>query len=153
NGFTVVRIRGKDHRFPAAEVADSTVVVFGKAIRVASVKDELFKRNPVGNPELFVAKLKESGLRADVFTFSQKPPDVGPRYNYLRESDNFAAIHRADFNSWWDRLPQETRKNVRRASNRGVVVKVVELTDDFVLGVMEIYDESPIRQGKPFHHY
>ena len=41
---------------------------------------------------------------------------------------NSAAIPITNFNDWWEkRLPQETRKNVRRASRRGVTTRVVSM--------------------------
>src|SRR6266851_4840988 len=117
--FTIVRIRGKNRRFPAARICGETVFVSGRLIRIASIKDEMFLQgNRVRQPEDFIAKLKKSGLAADVFVFSQKPPDVEPKYSYRVEWDNLAAIPTADFNLWWKgRLPQVTRKNVRRARN------------------------------------
>jgi hypothetical protein len=48
---------------------------------------------------------------------------------------------------------QGLRKDVKRAEKRGVVVKVVDFNDDFVRGIMAIYNETPIRQGRPFWHY
>jgi hypothetical protein len=35
----------------------------------------------------------------------------------------------------------------------GLVVKVTEFTDELVEGIKRIYDESSVRQGKPFWHY
>ena len=68
--------------------------------------------------------------------------------------DNVAALHILSFKDWWEkRLSQDTRRNVRLAAKRGVVVKSVPFDDDFVEGIRGIYDESPIRQGRPFWHY
>ena len=58
------------------------------------------------------------------------------------------------FKAWWeDRLPQETRKNVRRAGRRGVTVRTVAFDDDVAQGLKNLYDETPTRQGRPFWHY
>jgi len=35
----------------------------------------------------------------------------------------------------------------------GVTVNIAEFNDDFVGGIVKIYKETPIRQGKPFWHY
>jgi hypothetical protein len=68
--------------------------------------------------------------------------------------DNVAAIRLDNPEDWWEnRLPQETRKNVRRSAKRGVVVRVASLDDDLIRGIVAINNESPIRQGKPFPHY
>jgi hypothetical protein len=42
---------------------------------------------------------------------------------------------------------------VRKAAKQGVVVREVEFNDDFVRGIVSIFNESAIRQGKPFWHY
>ena len=42
---------------------------------------------------------------------------------------------------------------LERAQKNGVVAKVVPFTDELVSGIKDIYDESPMRQGKPFWHY
>jgi hypothetical protein len=34
-----------------------------------------------------------------------------------------------------------------------VVVRSVPFTDDLVAGIVDIYNETPIRQGRPFWHY
>ncbi len=52
-----------------------------------------------------------------------------------------------------NRVSTDLRKDVRRAAKRGVVVRTVPFTDDFVRSVMGIYNEKPIRQGRLFWHY
>ena len=42
---------------------------------------------------------------------------------------------------------------IRRAENKGVVVREVPFDDALVRGISEIYDESLVRQGRPFWHY
>src|SRR5262245_18069968 len=152
DGTVEIRVRGKNVLVPAAQVGDATVIVTGKVMRIASVKDEYFlgSRLVQDDPEGFVRKLR-GRLKAHVFTFSQSLPDVEPRFPYAIDWDNVAAIRTHDFEAWWKSLPQETRKNVRRAEKRGIVIRSVEPDDDFVRGVTEIYNERPIRQGKPFY--
>ena len=150
-----VRLRGKDLLVPAATVDGTTVVVLDKWLKIATVKDEMFlDRDVVGDPERFVRRLKAQGLKAHVFAFSQQLPDITPRYGYCLDWDNLAVVATDKGDAVWEAgLPQVTRKNIRRAHRRGVVVKAVELDDAFVRGVTEIYNESPLRQGKPFYHY
>ena len=66
--------------------------------------------------------------------------------------DNAAAIPTASFSKWWDGLPQESRKNVRRAGRNGVVVKEVVFDDALVHGIREIYNADPVRQTGRFWH-
>ena len=145
---------GKTVKLPAAAVDGRTVIVFGRVIKIASVAHEAFlEGNVVENPSEFIARLERVGLKADLLVFSQKVPDVEPKHDLYFEWDNVAVARTTDFGAWWDALPQESRKNVRRAQKRGVVVRTVALDDDLVKQVVEIYNESPMRQGKPFAHY
>ncbi len=150
-----VRIAGKTHLLPSTQVLDRTVVVTGKWLRQAAVMDEeLVQGEAVSDPVAFSRELKQSALKADFLTFAQKLPDCAPKYQYKFEWDNWAVVHVTSFKDWWDgKLPQETRKNVRRAAKRGVVTKVAEFNDDLVRGIQGVYDETPLRQGRKFWHY
>jgi hypothetical protein len=149
-----IRIAGRTLYVPSAEICDRTVVVTGRWIRTAQVKDEeVLEGVSVEDPEAFLIKLKESGLKADVFTFAQRPPETTPKYDYHWELENWAATPTTCFKDWWENLPQESRKNVRRAARRGVVVKVVRLDDNLISGVHRIYNHTPVRDGRPFWHF
>ena len=149
-----IRISGKTLYVPSAEICGRTVVVKGKWIRTAQVKDEeVVEGVTVENPDSFITKLKESRLQADVFTFAQRPPEITPKYDYHLEWDNWAAVRTTCFKDWWENLPQESRKNVRRAARRGVVVKIVPFDDNLVNGAHRIYNHTPVRDGRPFWHF
>src|SRR4029077_4544919 len=149
-----IRIRGKTLYVPSTEICGRRVIATGKWIKMAEIKDEgVVEGVTVEDPNLFITKLKESDLAADVFTFAQRPPEITPKYDYHREWDNWAAIPTACFEDWWESLPQVSRKNVRRAGRRGVVVKVIQFDDDVVRGVHKIYNSIQIRDGRLFWHY
>ena len=133
-----VRFAGKTFYVPSVEICGRTVVVTGKWIRTAQVKDE---------------EVVESELKADVFTFAQRPPETTPKYDYHLEWDNWAAVRTTCFKDWWENLPQESRKNVRRAARRGVVVRIVPFDDNLANGVYRIYNETPVRGGRLFWHF
>jgi hypothetical protein len=149
-----IRVTGKTFHVPSAEICGRTVVVTGKKIRIAQVKDEAVVEGAIiEDPSSFIAKLKESELRADVFTFEQRPPDTTPRYDYHWEWDNWAAIPTMSFKDWWENLPQVSRKNVRRSARRGVVVRVISFDNNLVRGVHRIYNSIQVRDGRLFWHY
>ena len=149
-----VRIAGKTFYVPSADICGQRVVVTGKWIRTAQVKDEAVVEGvTVEDPNLFIIKLKESQLKADVFTFAQRPPEVTPKFDYHSELDNWAAMPTTCFKDWWEDLPQESRKNVRRAAKRGVVVRVTPFNDDLVKAIQRIYNRIPVRDGRPFWHF
>jgi hypothetical protein len=155
NNYVEIRVKGKNTRVPAVQVEERTVIVQGKWKRMARVHEEDWQAGQVvKDPAAFVAQLKEKNLKADVFFFSQKPPETQPKYQYHFEWDNLAVIPLGKYEDWWEkRLPQESRKNVRRAAKRGTTVRTVALDDALIEGITEIYNETPFRQGKKFPHY
>jgi len=130
------------------------VCVSKKWIKVAAIYDEDWLPGQVVNdPESFVSQLRGSRLEADIFTFAQKIPDTKPKYQYPMEWDNVAAIPITTYADWWKQVSTDMRKDVKRAEKRGIVVKEVEFSDEIIRGVVEINNETPIRQGRPFVHY
>lgn len=149
-----VRVSGKTTMVPAADVCGYTVVSKGGRIKTATIFDEgVAEGDLVKDPEKFISELKQSGLKADVFTFYQRPPDVTPRFKHHFDWDNYAVVDTTNFDAWWERLPQEARKNTRRSAKRGVVVRSVPYDDALAQGIHKLCNESPMRQGKPFWHY
>ncbi len=152
---TQIRIKGRPVSVPSAGIDGRTVIVTGSWLKVATIMDEfLLEGEPVPDPEAFVVQLKRGDLKADVFTFAQRVPDVVPRYGYHAESDNAAVIPITTFADWLShRAEYDVRKAVRRAERLGVKTELAEFNDAFVEGICRIYNESPVRQGKPFWHY
>ena len=149
-----VRVQGKGSLVPGADVCGYTVVAKGGRIKTATIFDDVITEGGlVKDPEAFVAALRQSGLKADVLTFFQRPPDVVPKFNHHLDWDNYAVIDTTNYDAWWEKLPQEARKNTRRAAKRGVVVKAVPFDDELARGIHKICNETPVRQGKPFWHY
>ncbi len=149
-----IRVSGKNTLVPAAEICGRTVLATGRHLKTAVILDEhIAEGELVTDPEAFVAALKASGLPADVLTFFQRPPQVTPRFKQHFEWDNYAVVDTSNFTAWWEKLPQEARKNTRRSAKRGVLVKSVPFTDELARGIHKLCNESPVRQGKPFWHY
>ena len=150
-----ISVRGRSIGVPSVRVGERRLIVSSGWLKIAEVMDEAWLGSgAIPAPDVCVAALRHSGLNADLFTFAQKLPDVTPKHRYVTEWDNVAAIPTLDFASWWERrIPQETRKNVRRASKRGVVVRNVELNEELLRGIVEINNETPVRQGRRFWHY
>jgi hypothetical protein len=152
--YVEMRVRGKGIQAPSAEIDGRTLVVNGKWIKRASVRDEdLAEGELVRNPEAFIAELKRSGLKADVLTFFQRPPDVKAKFPYCVKWENYAVVPVTTYEAWWEKLPQESRKNTRRAAKRGVEVKAMPFGDDLAKGIYKICNETPVRQGRLFWHY
>jgi hypothetical protein len=151
---TEISVRGKVVRVPAAQVAGRTVVVSGRFPRIARIRDaHLIDGDVVPDPSEFLRQLAGSGLSADLLTFSEPLYVEEPRHSYPYEWDNAAVARSSNYDQWWNQLPQESRKNVRRAAKRGVSVAVVPFDEALVKGIKALYDESPIRQGRRFWHF
>jgi biofilm PGA synthesis N-glycosyltransferase PgaC len=149
-------VKGKWTAVPALAIDGKAVIVKGRWIRVAVVHDERWLDSEVKDPELYVKKLNEhrsNTLRADIFTFAQKVPGSQPRYDHIIEWDSVAAVRVSSYKEWWEKLPQETRKNVRRSQKRGVLVKVKRLDDELVRGIVGVNNDSTLRQKRRFDHY
>lgn len=149
-----VSVRGKWVTIPALKLDDTLLTVRGKWIRIAAVHDEEWLEREIGDPDLCIRTLREmSRPCADIFTFAQMLPATEPKYGYPFEWVSTAVAHVQDFNDWWKRLPQETRKNVRRSEKRGVSVRLQEFDDELVRGIAAVQNETPVRQGRRYPHY
>ena len=145
--------RGKAINVKAIQIEGKRVVVVQRGIlSIARLKDEWF--DDVGDPEVILNALAQSQTKPDIFTFWQRLPDTVPAYPYPREEEALSAIPLKDFNHWWtSQINSDARKKAKRAEKRGVEIRLAPLDDDLVNGVMGIFNESPIRKGKPFWHF
>lgn len=153
---TEISVQGKWIKVPALTLGGKTIVVRGRWIKTATVQAEEWLETELDDPESCVRQLKAKsshGLRVDIFSFAQKPPDILPKYHYPMEWDSLAAVPISTFKEWWENLPQESRKNVRRSQKRGVVVRVAEFNDELIRGIVDINNDSRVRQGRQFTHY
>ena len=128
------------------------IVVRGKFPRVARVRAEYYEY--VKDPNVAVAELKSAGPPADVFSFLQETNDRAPRPGFHHEFESISVVPITTFDNWWKKqINDKTRNMVRKAQKAGVELRPVEYNDEFVRGIVTIYNESPVRQGKPFAHY
>lgn len=151
-----ISVKGKWIRVPALRVNGKNIIVKGKWIRKAVVEAEEWVETEIDDPDLCITKLKQEKkgvLRADIFSFTQSLPGTSPKFSYPMEWHSIAAVRITSFKEWWEKLPQETRKNVRRSQKRGVVVAVKGLDDDLINGIVGVNNDSPVRQNTTFTHY
>ena len=156
NTTVEISIKGKWHKVSGLDVNGYTIIARGTWLRVAFLNAEEWLTTELDNPEVCLERLRKPsahGLRADIFTFAQKLPATLPKYSYPMEWESVAAVHVTSFKDWWEKLPQEGRKNVRRSQKRGVVVKVKQLDEELVREIVEVNDDSPLRQRRPYAHY
>jgi hypothetical protein len=150
-----ISVRGKWVPVPALHAHGYTIVMTGRWLKMASVHDEEWLEQEFTEPEACLDTLRDlpAGSRPDIFTFTQKVPSAVPRHRYPMEWESVAVATFGSFEQWWDELPRETRKNVRRAQKRGVIVGTHEFNDDLVRGIAAIQNECPVRGGRLYQHF
>jgi hypothetical protein len=143
---------GRETLADVATIGETSFVVDGRVVRVARAEHEW--DTDVDEPETILRVLRDSTLRIDLFTFQQRLPHTEPRFAYRIEWDNVAAIPITTFDAWWSsHVVKETRNKVRKSIKAGVEIQVVDFDESFVDAVLPIYNEAPLRQGKPFVDY
>ena len=137
---TFLRICGRD------------VKVTGRVVRVASLDGDkyVFPDDPAAMRD----GLRKTRARIDLFTFLQPLTETSQKYPYHAELDNLAVLPVSTFDYWWNQqLRSYPRNRARQAKKKGVVLREVPLNEELFKGICEIYNETPIRQGKSFPHY
>ena len=127
-------------------------LVEGKLIRIARIDAEGY--DYIDDPFAAVHEIRATETRADLFTFLQKPLSADLKYSFYRETDNFASLTITSYDQWIaQQIDFRVRNKIRKAAKAGVTVREVEFDKALVQGISAIYNESPVRQGKPFWHY
>lgn len=135
---------------PSLELLGKHIIVKGRCLKIALIHDEEWLDTELASPELYIERLKAAkaqGFSADIFTFAQKLPPAPPKFSYAVEMDSVAAIRLTSFDQWWEGLPQEARKNARRAQKRGVEVNVTPFGRELVEAISEVNNAAPMLQG------
>jgi len=133
-------------------VCGNNIKVQGRLIRVACLDGDNYKF--LDDPKPVVDGLKRCGVRVDLFTFMQRLPEISRKYAFPVEWDNLAVLPVSTFDYWWNhQIRSYPRNRARQAEKKGVAIREVPFNDTLVQGIWEVYNECPVRQGKPFRHY
>lgn len=145
--------RGRSVQVPCVEVAGQVLNLTGRLLRVATPDDEWCR--DVEDPARVIDALQRlHGMRVDLFSFWQRLPDSEPRHRYPREAETIAALKVETYDHWWrNQVHPKARNLVRKAYRSGIEVRRAKFDDAFVQGMTAIFNESPVRQGRPFWHY
>jgi hypothetical protein len=141
------------------KICSKYIKVEGRLIRIARLDGDKYEF--LDDPEALLHSLRKCGTRIDLFTFLQRLPDssqklaeCSPRYGYPMEWDNLAVLPISTFDHWWThQVRNEVRNRARQAGKKGVMLREVPFDGSLVRGIWEIYNECPVRQGRPFAHY
>jgi hypothetical protein len=134
------------------KVCGREIRVHGRFIRIARLDAE--KYHFLDDPQPVLDGLRKCGTRVDLFTFMQRVQETEPKYRFPMEWDNFAALPVSTFDHWWNKqLGFKARNKCKQAEKKGVILREVPFDDALVHGIWKIYNECPVRQGRPFSHY
>jgi len=133
-------------------INDQAVVAYGKYLNIARIKDEWFEN--VDDPETIIRTLKSVRPKPDIFTFWQRLPEAEPKFSYFMEWETLAAIPITTYEHWWNKqINVKTRNMVRKGGKKGVEIKIAEFNDELVRGIMNVFNETPVKRGKQHRHY
>ena len=134
-------------------ICRKNVRITGRLLRIARLDGDGFEFLE-DDPKGFLDELRNSGLRIDIFTFMQRLPHTSPLYDYPKEWDNYAALEVTTFDQWWNhQIGFKARNKAKQATKKGVILREVPFSDELVKAIWQVYNESPVRQGKRFWHY
>jgi hypothetical protein len=125
------------------------IVVRGRLPRIAQLRSEYYES--VSDPSRFLDELKGAPIKADLFTFIDASRSRAfPEFH--QEYDSIAALSITTHEHWWKKqINDKTRNMVRKAYKSGVEIRVARFTDEFVRGVVTLYNEGQgvqaFRQG------
>lgn len=135
------------------KICECEIRVSGRFLRTARIDAEKFLFLET-DPTKAIEGMRASKARIDIFTFMQRLPETKQKFPFLMEWDNFAAIPVTTFENWWSKqIGFKARNKAKQAEKKGVVIREVPFDSSLTEGIWEIYNESSVRQGKPFRHY
>jgi hypothetical protein len=136
----------------AAVIDNQEFRITGKAIRMMSLRNDYL--DEIRDPELVINACREQKIPADILTFSQHIPDTHPKYAYHMEWETIAVIPITSYEEWFKRqIDHDTRKAINKAQKSGVKVIVQKFDGEVVRGLVGIFNETPIRQGRLYPFY
>jgi hypothetical protein len=146
-------LKGRPVQVECLDVAGQTFTIRRGLLTTIQLEDEWFQE--VADPAQVIAALRgDRSLSADIFTFCQRLPNIEPRFPYRRQWESIAALPITSYEHWWSKQIQSAkRRQIRQSRTVGVEVRECSFDDAFVQGMTEIFNETPVRQGRPFWHY
>lgn len=121
-------------------------------LRILTLYDEFI--DEVADPESTVKEIRERSLPVDLLSFLQLPPETSPKFSYHMQWDNLAVLEISTYENWLNRqIHQNTRKKIRKAERDGVIVQVEAFSDKLASGLVELFNETPMRRGKRYPYF
>lgn len=150
-----ISMNGRMRQVEGFRLDDHMIIVKGRFVKIAQIFDEYWlPAEGLPDPNHVVQELRQTSCRPDLFTFVQRVPDTKPRFDFHMEWDNVAAIPVESYDWWFrEQISPASRRNIKASEKKGVVVRAAEFNEEYVRGIMSIFNESPIRAGRTYWHY
>ena len=133
-------------------INSQSYAVTGRLLKLASLEDEWYE--DVNDPRAVITTLRHSERTPDIFTFWTRVPETERKYDYHTEWESLAVLPIKSFDHWWTKQIKGTTRNmVRKSQKMGVQIREAVFDDEFVQGMVDIFNETPVRQGFRFWHY
>ena len=144
--------KGKPTKIDCLDIGGQTFTVSKGFLTRLALEEEWYE--DIVDPQAVIDVLQNSPVKIDIFTFWQRLPQIEPQYNYYKEFEPLAVLPIKSFDYWWNKqIKGRTRNLIRKAEKQGVHIVETEFSDDFIKGMTEIFNETPVRQGRRFWHY
>jgi hypothetical protein len=136
-------------------VGQQTFVISGRFAKTASLrKDKEEWMQDVRDPEEVIRSLRTAPVKIDLLRFWQRIPETEPKFGYYKEWRDVAAIPITTYKAWFEKqISPKARNKIRKTEKYGVAIQETTLDDELVDGIMQIFNQSPVRRGKRFWHY
>lgn len=146
-------VKGVSTQSRCLEIGNQIYTLTDGPVRTVGLEDDWY--DDVRCPEAVIDALRgPTGPGADLFTFWQRPPDIEPVYGYYHEFDELAVLPISSYEDWWNNtIKSRIRTTIRKSAKQGVEVREASYDDAFVEGMMGIFNEASVRQGRPFWHF
>lgn len=129
-----------------------TILVTGAFPKIARLEAEYFE--VPADPVSLAASLREQNPGINIFTFLEPIGDPVPQLSHSLSWDELSLLSVSTYDQWFNHQIKNTARNkLRRAEKAGIELRHVPFDDRLVAAISEIYNESPLRQGKKFRHY
>jgi hypothetical protein len=145
-------LNGKTVRRHTVQINGQRFSISNGHLSFASLEEEWF--DDIKDPEVAIAGLTRCRPRPDIFTFCQRVPEIRRKYSYRMVADPLAVLPISTYDEWWKKQVKGTTRNmIRKSQKAGVEVREAIFDDEFIRGMVAIFNETPVRQGRRFWHY
>ncbi|BCS36068.1 hypothetical protein TBR22_A53050 [Luteitalea sp. TBR-22] len=147
--------KGVRTRRAAIPIGDDLKVVVRRGVMsVGSILDEFWLPSDSLPPlESIIRTLRSASGCPDVFTIAERLPAPSLRLDFATENESLAVATFSSYEEWFDKVNRSVRKHIRKAEREGIVVAEAPFNDELVAGIHRVYNEVPVRQGRPFWHF